>query len=343
MNAPPRPNDVDPLPGHLRSAECLLDGVATAFGWLDGRGRLRWANLALLALIDKDRLPVDGLFPQAYCEDAEALLQVIGRQLGIGRTWRLPGVRLRSGGRPIGILLTALEEGGVLMEIHPAPAPATVPITASLRSLAHEFRNPLGGLRGAAQLLSRRVLDADLRTYADIIVAEADRLGALAERLLAPVARTPARAINIHTVLERVRLLLAAEGATVTRDYDPSLPECTGDGDRLVQIFLNLGRNAIEAGAADITLRTRFERDAALGPGRGPALRVDVVDDGAGVPEILHSTLFLPLVSGREGGTGLGLATAHEIAVEHGGRIGFESRPGHTVFSVWLPLETTSA
>jgi two-component system nitrogen regulation sensor histidine kinase GlnL len=170
-----------------------------------------------------------------------------------------------------------------------------------------------------------------------------DRLSALTDRFLLPAGQSRTTAFNLHTVLERVRLLLVAEGVNVERDYDPSLPECAGDVDRLVQGVLNLARNAVESGSSRVLLRTRFERAAELATLRADALRLDVVDDGKGIPDRLRSTLFLPLVSGRDGGTGLGLATAHEIIVEHGGRIAFESRPGHTVFTVWLPLADTDA
>lgn len=339
MNASARAVDPPVVPRDIVAAADLFDRIETALGWLDTDGRLRWGNRALLILLGRHRLPGDGLPFDEYAEDADQLHVAFRRTASGAEAVHLPIVRLRSTDRRSSLRLVVIDGmDGILMELHAAEAPTAVPVAASLRSLAHEFKNPLGGLRGAAQLLSRRVLDADLRTYADIIVAEVDRLSALAGRLLAPAARAPAAAINIHAVLERVRLLLAADGARVERDYDPSLPDCIGDGDRLVQMFLNLARNAVEAGAARVVLRTRYERDAALGEGRGTALRADVIDDGAGVPDGVRSTLFLPLVSGRDGGTGLGLATANEIVAEHGGRIGFESRPGRTTFSVWLPV-----
>ena len=343
MNARIRTVDSLALPSGIVAATAVLEHMATALGWLDDEGRLRWGNPALFALLGRHRLPPDGLPFDEYAEDADQLLAALRRTMTAAEAVHLPIVRLRTTDRRLGLRLVALEHiGGVLMELHATETPTTVPVAASLRSLAHEFKNPLGGLRGAAQLLSRRVLDADLRTYADIIVAEVDRLSVLAGRLLAPAGRAPVAAINIHAVLERVRLLLAADGANVERDYDPSLPDCVGDGDRLVQMFLNLGRNAVEAGATRIVLRTRYERDAALGEGRRAALRVEIIDDGAGVPDAVRSTLFLPLVSGRDGGTGLGLATANEIVAEHGGRIGFESRSGRTAFSIWLPVTAGS-
>ncbi len=336
-------NSVQPLPAP-RSAAAMLEQAAQAIGWLDDELRLQWANPSLLALIGRSRLPAEGLAFDDYADEVDRLRLAAQRaRTDYGRV-RVPGLRLRPGGLTLGVQITALERfDGLLIEASVSEAPTSVPVAASLRSLAHELKNPLGGLRGAAQLLSRRVLDPDLRAYAEIIVAEVDRLSALTERLLVPSTGRPAAAVNVHAVLERVRLLLAADGAQVQRDYDPSLPDCGGDRDRLVQVFLNIARNAVEAGASTVVLHTRYERAAVLVDGRGAALRIDIEDDGAGIPDGLRNTLFLPLVSGRDGGTGLGLATASEIVREHGGRIGYESRPGRTVFSVWLPVMPESS
>jgi two-component system nitrogen regulation sensor histidine kinase GlnL len=190
-------------------------------------------------------------------------------------------------------------------------------------------------------LLARRIEGAESRELVAMIEAEVARLTALLDRLLTPQpAREPAR-LNIHGVLERVVQLAAHDAGwavRLLRDYDPSLPEIEGDADALVQAVWNLVRNAFEAGALAVTLSTRVEYDAALPEGRAPALRLDVVDDGRGVPEALAEHLFLPLVSGRADGSGLGLALAQQVARQHRGLLGFRSRPGHTVFSVRLPL-----
>ncbi len=246
--------------------------------------------------------------------------------------------------------LAAPHPGLVLVEAHPlGEFPGVDPaeilpaaLHASLRGLAHEVRNPLAGLRGAAQLLERRIEDVDARRYLEVIRAETDRLQALVERLLEPRPAQPAVAVNLHEVIERVRFLLENEAGwavRILRDYDPSLPALSGDPDRLIQAVLNLARNALEAGAGEIGLRTRLERGARLGgaPGRH-AIRLDVIDNGRGVPEALQERLFLPLVSGRSDGTGIGLTLAQEIAREHGGTLTFRSRPGHTVFTLMLPL-----
>lgn len=241
--------------------------------------------------------------------------------------------------------LQPIDDTRVLVEVHPlAPelANGATPLSATLRGFAHEVKNPLAGLRGAAQLLQRRVADDDLRQLASMVIAEADRLAALADNLLRHRGVAHIAPVNIHELLERLEGLVAAEADAprVRHDYDPSLPESLGDADRLLQVLLNLTRNASEAGASSITLRTRVEHGAHLGDRWvRAALRVDVIDDGRGVPDELRDSLFQPLVSGRPDGTGLGLALSREIALEHGGDLRCTSRPGETVFSLYLPME----
>jgi two-component system nitrogen regulation sensor histidine kinase GlnL len=237
--------------------------------------------------------------------------------------------------------------GGVLLEIHRiAPEGAVAPpsrLSESLRGLAHEVKNPLAGIRGAAQLLKRRVAEPELVHLADMIMAEADRLANLADRLLHGSRKPHLSHVNLHEVTERARAVIASEAAPsvqLERDYDPSLPGLRGDADRLLQLLLNLMRNALQAGAARVGVRTRAAHNVLVGdkPAR-LAARLDVIDDGRGVPESLGESLFLPLVSGRADGSGLGLALVQEIAREHGGIVIHDgSRPGQTVFSLLLPL-----
>ena len=235
-------------------------------------------------------------------------------------------------------------EDGLLLEVHPLaqPVSAASPLSATLRGFAHEVKNPLAGLRGAAQLLQRRVDNDDLRALAGLIIDEADRLGALANRLLHHDGAAKFDRLNIHQVLERLADLLQAEPSPprLRHDYDPSVPDVFGDADRLHQVLLNLARNALESGAHVLTFRTRIEHRVRLRERMLlMALRVDVVDDGPGIPVALRDTLFEPLVSGHAGGTGLGLALSREIVQEHGGELRYASRPGETVFSLYLPLE----
>jgi len=237
-------------------------------------------------------------------------------------------------------------EGGVVLEVHRiAPEGAVAPpsrLSESLRGLAHEVKNPLAGIRGAAQLLKRRLVEPELAHLAEMIMTEADRLANLADRLLHGGRKPHLTNVNLHEVIERARAVIASEAAPTVqleRDYDPSLPGLRGDADRLLQLLLNLMRNALQAGATRIALRTRAAHNVLIGerPAR-LAARVDIIDNGRGVPDALRENLFLPLVSGRADGSGLGLALAQEIAREHGGAVVHEGSPGRTVFCLLLPL-----
>ena len=212
---------------------------------------------------------------------------------------------------------------------------------AVVRGLAHEIKNPLGGLRGAAQLLERKLSESE-REYTRIIIREADRLQSLVDRLAEPTHPYLPVQVNIHQVLEHVRSLILAEvgeGFVLRRDYDPSIPEFAGDPDQLVQAVLNLVRNAVQAPSRLIVLRSRIERQFTIGQRRHKlVLRTEVEDDGPGVPEALRDTLFYPMVTGHAAGTGLGLSIAQDIARRHGGLIEYTSRPARTIFTLFLPL-----
>jgi two-component system nitrogen regulation sensor histidine kinase GlnL len=209
-----------------------------------------------------------------------------------------------------------------------------------IRNLAHEIKNPLGGLRGSAQLLERELEKPELREYTQVIIKEADRLQGLMDRMLTPHRAPRLEAVSIHEVLERVRSLVRAEfGLEIQRDYDPSIPELVGDREQLIQAVLNIARNAVQAGARTITFRTRSLRQITVMKQRHKlALELQVIDDGPGVPEEIREKIFNPLVSGREGGTGLGLSLAQTFVQYHQGVVEFESRPGRTIFRILLPL-----
>ena len=220
-----------------------------------------------------------------------------------------------------------------------------------LRNLAHEIKNPLGGIRGAAQLLERELPRESLREYTQVIIKESDRLQSLMERLLTPHRMPRFGAVNIHEVLERVRSLVLAETPSVTlrRDYDISLPEIRADSEQLIQATLNIARNAVQAmhgnghghGQGEIVFKTRVARQITLESRRYRlGMRVEIIDNGPGIPEEIREQIFYPLVSGREGGSGLGLAVAQTLVAQNHGTIDCESRPGHTVFSIFLPFPT---
>jgi len=212
-----------------------------------------------------------------------------------------------------------------------------------VRNLAHEIKNPLGGIRGSAQLLERELASEPLKEYTQVIIAEADRLQDLMQRLLSSHRVMQPALVNLHEILERVRRLIHAEfhEVTVRRDYDTSLPDITGDREQLIQAILNISRNAAQAmhGKGEIVLRTRAARHVTLVKKHYPlALELQVIDNGPGIPDEIRDTIFYPLVSGREQGTGLGLTIAQSFIQQHGGSIEVASRPGRTCFSLLLPL-----
>lgn len=219
-----------------------------------------------------------------------------------------------------------------------------------LRNLAHEIRNPLGGLRGAAQLLEHELPSPGLREYTQVIIKEADRLQALMDRLLIPHRMPKYQPTNIHEVLERVRSLLLAESPQsimIKRDYDLSLPELIGDREKLIQAVLNIARNAVQAMQAhktpdsQIIFRTRAERQVTLARKLyRVAIKLEIIDNGPGIPADIRDRIFYPLVSGSEGGSGLGLTLAQTFITQHHGMIECTSEPGKTCFTILLPIET---
>lgn len=220
-----------------------------------------------------------------------------------------------------------------------------------IRGLAHEIKNPLGGIRGAAQLLEQDFPDSQQREYTGVIIREADRLQNLVNRMLGPNRLPTKGPVNIHEVLEHVRQLCEAEGGPdirLLRDYDPSIPEIVADREQLIQAVLNLVRNAMQAisggnGDGDIILRSRTRRQFTIGGNRFRlVIQIDVEDNGPGIPASIIDRVFYPMVTTRAEGTGLGLPMAQYLVHGHGGLIECRSRPGCTVFSIYLPLKGTT-
>ncbi len=328
---------------------CALDVAAlpqqcmTGLAVLDAALVVQWLNPALAERFGSTSRRWLGSPLAALDAGAPGLVAAATRALAARRAVVVREARVRTGeeaGLIADLAFTPLVGGGLLLELHEVATVAEAgspALSESLRGFAHEVRNPLAGMRGAAQLLGRRVDNAELAELAEVIIGEVDRLTALADRLLRAGGKPRMAKLNVHELLERVAALVGAEACAprVHRDYDPSLPATFADGDRLYQLLLNLARNAVEAGARTLTLRTRIDFGERL---RRATLRIDVIDDGNGVPPELATTLYQPLVSGRPGGSGLGLALALEIAREHAGELRHASRPGATTFSVLLPL-----
>jgi two-component system nitrogen regulation sensor histidine kinase GlnL len=215
-----------------------------------------------------------------------------------------------------------------------------------VRGLAHEIKNPLGGLRGAAQLLDLELVDPDLKEYTGIIIAESDRLQGLMDKMLGPNKLPNKKLLNIHEVLERVRQLVEAEAngnILILCDYDPSIPDLKADKDQLIQAVLNIVRNAVQAldGAGVIKLKTRVKRNVTIGRKcHKLTVKIDINDNGPGIDAEMMNQIFYPMITGRPEGTGLGLSIAHSLISQHNGLIECQSEPGNTTFTILLPIES---
>jgi two-component system, NtrC family, nitrogen regulation sensor histidine kinase GlnL len=214
-----------------------------------------------------------------------------------------------------------------------------------VRGLAHEIKNPLGGLRGAAQLLNLELIDPDLKEYTQIIIAESDRLQGIMDKLLGPNKPPDFRVINVHEVLERVRQLVEAESSgslNIICDYDPSIPDIKADRNLLIQAVLNIVKNAMQAidSKGSIILKTRIQRNQIIGRShRKLAVKVDIIDNGSGIDPVIMDQIFYPMITTRAEGTGLGLSIAQSLINQHHGLIECHSEPGNTVFSILLPIQ----
>ncbi|HEU0154029.1 MAG TPA: ATP-binding protein [Arenimonas sp.] len=331
----------------------LTDSLATPLAWATAEGRLLACNPAFASWLGVSARRLVGMGLHELDAEQDRVAGLVPRLLPTGEPLRVRRARLRFPGnadRFADVWLARTEDGGLRLEAHPADEfpgedPATAlpaALSAALKGLAHEIRNPLAGMKGAAQLLGRRVESDDARELVELIGSEVDRLAALVDRLLNPAPPRDFEPTNIHAVLERVRSLAETEAGwsvKLVRDFDPSLPEFPGDADRLSQALWNLVRNALESGASQVWLRTRAEHHVLIGDtAHRLAVRVEIADDGRGVPDDLAERIFLPLVSGRAEGSGLGLPLAQQVAREHRGSLGYRSRPGHTVFTLLIPV-----
>ena len=350
----------------MAAAYSGLELLATAVVALDGGYTVRYANQAAEDLLGTGARSLIGQrFPSLFV-DGPALEAMLAEALAVHWSYRAQTVNYERPGRqptPLSCVVTPIEVPGtpLLVELRPIQEQLRLEreerlldqqetTRELLRNLAHEIKNPLGGLRGSAQLLERELERADLKEYTQVIIKEADRLQGLLDRLLTPRRAVQLAQVNIHEVLERVRSLVQAEfpaGISVMRNYDPSVPDMVGDIEQLIQAVLNVVRNAAQALLSEanagrggaIVLRTRSARQVTIARQRHKlALELQVIDDGPGVPEDIRDRVFNPLVSGREGGSGIGLALVQTYVQNHGGVVEFDSRPGQTVFTLLLPL-----
>jgi two-component system nitrogen regulation sensor histidine kinase GlnL len=337
-----------------------MEYLATAVILLDDESRIAYINPAAEYLFDVSGnnlygLPLQQVF--TYTEQLASAMQqavhnnasYIEHDLTLGTHTR-GKLHLRCAATPLQFTKSYL-----LLEFHPMDRPLklareeqmldqTQASRLLLRNLAHEIKNPLGGIRGAAQLLEQELEKPGLREYTQVIMQEADRLRSLMEKLLTPQTSSHYSALNIHEVMERVRSVVLAEmpeGLEIRRDYDISLPALVGDKEQLIQVMLNIVRNAAQAMEDNglIILRTRVARQITLIKRRHRlAVTVQIIDNGPGIPQELQDKIFYPLVSGRADGHGLGLTLAQDFVSQHHGMIEFDSEPGRTCFTVLLPL-----
>ncbi len=347
----------------------FLDNLSTGVMALDAALRVTSINAAGQAILENSELQCVGLHAGQLLRSSQAWVDSLEQVLASRRpqAHRSMPLTLHTGQQihadlmitPLGNnesnegLLIELQAVDRLLRISREDSQASAQETtrAVIRGLAHEIKNPLGGVRGAAQLLARKLDSEALTEYTDVIIREADRLRDLVDRLLGPNQEPQLQQINIHRVLEHVRKLMEAESdqhATIIRDYDPSLPELPGDRTQLIQAVLNITRNALQAApcARDcvITLRSRSQRQFTIGSVcHRLVCRIDILDNGPGIPDHLGSAIFAPMVTGRADGTGLGLSIAQSIVQRHGGLLEYDSEPGQTCFTLYLPMDNDHA
>jgi two-component system nitrogen regulation sensor histidine kinase GlnL len=340
-----------------------LELVATAVVLLGPDGRVLWANPAAENLFEVSRKKLLKLKPEQAFVGGAALATAISKAASSGATYTEQELELGVAGRAkLHLTCTAtpvdVDGAEVLLEFRHIDQQLKIAREERLneqqqanreliRSLAHEIKNPLGGIRGAAQLLERELAEPRLIEYTQVIIGESDRLQSLVNRLLTPHRLPAFRRVNVHEVLLRVKGVVQAEfpQIPVTLDFDTSLPEFEADPEQITQAALNVVRNAAQALAgttADprIVVSTRVARNVMIARKfHRIAVAIGVEDNGPGVPDALREKIFYPLVSGREGGSGLGLTIAQTFVAQHGGTIDWESAPGRTVFTITLPFE----
>ncbi len=342
-----------------------FDLLATLVAVLGSDAAVLFSNSALEDVLGTSRKTIDGsFFPEVFTEPSQLQSALLGLRENEFSTLRYDAWLKRPGhdSMPVHVIVTRTETAdAVIVEMVPQEqqtrqdreerlAEQAQTNKELIRNLAHEIKNPLGGIRGAAQLLEMEMDSPEMTEYTQVIIHEADRLQSLVDRLLAPHRRPHMVGdVNIHEVCERVRSLILAEfpkGLKVIRDYDISIPEFRGDREQLIQTVLNIAHNACQALAeriasadAELTFRTRVTRQVTFGKQRYRlALELHVIDNGPGVPDSIRDRIFYPLVSGREGGSGLGLTLAQTFIQQHHGLIEVDSVPGRTDFKILIPL-----
>ena len=346
----------------------ILDYQCTAVVLLDQDLRIRYLNTAGELLFARSGNRVDGvaiselLGPESEVPDFSGLSEAGNTLTQREAKWSLNPELDATTVDYMATRIVRDNQPWVLMEIQPIDRLKKISRDEELmakqettkflvRGMAHEIKNPLGGIRGAAQLLARELPNDQLQDYTSVIIEEADRLTNLVDRMLGSSKLPDRIETNIHEVLERVHSLVSAEiaqaenGVKLQRDYDPSLPDIIVDPEQIIQAVLNVVRNAVQAltesntGDPNIRLKTRVARQVTIGHNTYRLVcRLDIIDNGPGIPADIVENIFYPMISGRAGGTGLGLSIAQQIVGQHGGIIECDGRPGNTRFSLFIPL-----
>lgn len=350
----------------LKSPQQILENLSNAVLCLDGALKVVYMNPACEVLFGISSRYAEGLnLSQAIPPLAQQQSQ-LQDTLNNGHAYTARELALPKGTDSVTVdctvtpLISGDGERGLLLELTPLDRHLRISRDDQLlaqheasrhvvRGLAHEIKNPLGGLRGAAQLLERELQTQALKEYTQVIIGEADRLQNLVDRLLGPNRPPDLKPINIHEPLERVRQLVETElndKVQIHRDYDPSIPDVIADSEQLIQVFLNIIQNAIQSVGNEglISIRTRTQRYFTIGSINHRLIaRIDIVDDGPGIETDMIEQIFYPMVTSRAEGSGLGLSIAQSLVSAHGGLIECHSKPGETVFSIFLPLEKADA
>ena len=351
----------------LATSNAGLELLATAVLILRADRRIAYANPAAENLFEVSRAKLVGQMPQKVFGDCLTLCAAVDKAIATGASYTEQELELGACGKPklhLTCTVSPVEgpDATLVLEFRHIDQQLKIAREERLneqqqanreliRSLAHEIKNPLGGIRGAAQLLERELERAQLIEYTQVIIGEADRLQSLVNRLLTPHRMPSYRRTNIHELLVRVKGVVQAEfpAIPIDCDFDISLPEFDADPEQLTQALLNIVKNAAQAlhgttAGPQIVLVTRVARGITLAKRRHRlALMVSVNDNGPGVAPAIRDKIFYPLVSGREGGSGLGLTIAQTFVAQHGGNIECDSEPGRTVFTILLPLEALRA
>lgn len=337
----------------------LLEHLATAVVLIDQHYRVEYLNPAAEVLFRVSSRQSHAQDIRKIIPGFAKLVGAIDRAVSQGATYTERETQITAGPEhyvTVECSVTPLENGRILLELTALDRHLRITkehrllaqnraIRELIRGLAHEIKNPLGGIRGSAQLLDRELADPEQREYTQVIIGEADRLQALVNGLLGPDAQPEKRMVNIHQILERVRHLVQAEaprGVSVCRDYDPSIPDVHVAPDQIIQALLNIVRNALQAVGehGHILLRTRTQRLFTIGNVTHKLVaRIDIIDDGPGIAPEYQDQIFYPMVTTRAEGSGIGLSIAQTLVSQHGGLVECTSRPRRTVFTISLPLE----